>query len=51
MYQPGWEGFWGRKDTCICMTESLHYSPEIITILLIGSTPIQNVFGVKKRIK
>ena len=44
-------GFGGRKDTCICMTESLHYLPETITILLIGSTPIQNVFGVKKRNK
>ena len=27
---------WGRTDTCICMTECLHYSPEIITVLLIG---------------
>ena len=37
-----------RMDTCICMAESLHCSPETITILLIGYTPIQNVFGVKK---
>ena len=51
MYQPGWEGVWRREDTCICMTESLHYSPETITTLLIGSTPIQNVFGVKKKKK
>ena len=35
-------------DTCICMAESLHCSPEIMTTLLIGYTPIQNVFGVKK---
>ena len=30
---------WGRMDTCICMTESLCYSPETITALLIGCTP------------
>ena len=39
---------WGRTDTCICMTKSLHCSPEHITTLLIGYTPMQNVFGVKK---
>ena len=33
---------WGRMDTCICMTESLHYPPEIITTLLISYTLIQN---------
>ena len=37
---------WRRIDTC--MAESLHCSLEIITTLLIGYTPIQNVFGVKK---
>ena len=42
MYYTGWEGRWGRMDTCICMAESLHYSPETITILLIDYTPIQN---------
>ena len=26
-----------------------HRSPDIITTLLIGSTPIQNVFGVLKK--
>ena len=31
----------------IRVAESLHRSPETITILLIGYTPIQNVFGVK----
>ena len=40
-------GVWGKMDTCICMAESLHYSPETITVL-IGYTPIQNVLGVKK---
>ena len=39
---------WGRTDTCICMAESLHCSPEPITTLLIGYNPMQNVFGVKK---
>ena len=33
---------WGRMDTGICMAESLPCSPETITTLLIGSTPIQN---------
>ena len=41
-------GIEGRTDTCICMAKSLHCSPENITILLTGYTPIQNVFGVKK---
>ena len=31
MWQPGWEGFWGRMDTC--MTESLCCRPETITTL------------------
>ena len=35
-------------DTRICMAESLCYSPETITTLLISCTPIQYVFGVKK---
>ena len=29
-------------DTCIRMAEYLHYSPETITTLLTGYTPIQN---------
>ena len=33
-----------RMDTCMCMAESLHCSPETITTLLIGYTPIQNKF-------
>ena len=37
-----------RMGTCICMAESLHYSPETIKTLLIGYSPIQNVFGIKK---
>ena len=31
---------WERMD--ICMAESLHHSPETITALSIGYTPIQN---------
>jgi len=33
-------------DTCLCMAESLCCSPGTTTTLLIGYTPIQNVFGV-----
>ena len=43
---------WERRDTCICMAESLHYSHEAITTLLIGYTPIQNkkfVFFLKSQ--
>ena len=42
-------GVWGRMDTCICMSESLHCSPETATTLLIGYTPIKNVFVLKKK--
>ena len=43
-YMPVWMGgeFGGRMDTWKCMDESLHRSPETITKLLVGSTPIQN---------
>ena len=36
------KGVQGRMDTCICMAESLCYSPETITTLLISYTLIQN---------
>ena len=36
------EGEFGGEYICICMAESLHHSPEIITTLLISYTPIQN---------
>ena len=43
-------GEFGRE--WICMAESLCYSPEMITILLIGYTPTQNnKFKVKKKKK
>ena len=35
-------GVWGRMDTCISTAESLDYSPQTITTLLIGYTSIQN---------
>ena len=38
----------GRVDTCIHTTEPFHSLPETITVLLIGYTPVQDVFGVKK---
>ena len=38
-------------DTCIRVAEPLSGSPETITMLLIGYTPVQNVFGVKKKKK
>ena len=39
---PDGRGVWGRMDTCICMSESLCYSPETVTTLLIGYTLIQS---------
>ena len=37
-------GVWGRMATCMCKAESLCYAPEIITALLIGSSPIYKFF-------
>ena len=31
-----------NMDTCVCMAESLHCSPETTKTLFIGYTPIQN---------
>ena len=39
---------WGSMDKCLGVAKSLHCSPEAITTLLIGYTPIRNVFGVMK---
>ena len=45
-------GVWGRMGICICMAESLCYSPETTKTLLIGYTPIQNKkFKVWEKIK
>ena len=43
-------GVWGRMEACVCMAESLHCSPETVS-LLIGYTPTRNAFGVKKKSK
>ena len=45
----GGRGVWGRMDTCVCMAESIHCSPETVTSLLIGSTPVQNKKWKKAR--
>ena len=34
-------GVWERIDTCICIAQSLCYSPETITALLIGYSSIK----------
>ena len=39
-WQPGSEGSLGRVGPCVRMTESLYSSPETITTLLIGCTPV-----------
>ena len=39
-WKPGWEVGLGRMDTCPCMAESLRYSPETITTLLICYAPV-----------
>ena len=49
MCQPGWEWDLGRTDTCIPMAETFHCSPETIKTLVVGYTPKQNDFGVKKK--
>ena len=36
-------------DTCVCMTESLHCSPETITTLLISYTSIKKLKVKKER--
>ena len=42
-------GVRGRMDTCICMAESLHCSPETLTTLLISYTPRQTKKLKKKK--
>ena len=48
MWQPGWEGVWGRTDTCICMCTYMYMYPFAVYLklsqhcLLVGYTPIQN---------
>ena len=38
----GGRGVWARMDSCTWTAESLRSSPETITTLLIGCTPIQH---------
>ena len=42
---------WGRMNTRICMAESLLWSSETITTLLIGYTPTQNKKKKFKKLK
>ena len=49
MCQPGWKDGLGENRYKYSMAKSLHYSSETITTLLIGYTPIQKVFGAKKK--
>ena len=50
-YVQGWEGVWGRMDKYIYMAESLCYSSETTTSLLISYTPMQNKQLKKKERK
>jgi len=46
-----WANFtdWAMREAlCVYMAKFICFLPETITALLIGYTPIQNVFGVKK---
>ena len=35
-------GVWAEMDTHICMAESLHWPPKIITTLSVSYTPLPN---------
>ena len=50
MWQPGWEGNLGENEYMYMLAEPLHCSPESITTLLTGYTPIQNKkFNIKNK--
>ena len=36
MWQPVWQGVWGKMDTYICMAESLCCLPETITTITVN---------------
>ena len=38
MWQTGGRGVWGRMDTCMCVSETLHCSPETHNIVLYPNT-------------
>ena len=40
-WQPEWEGVWRRAHARICLAEAFRRSPETVTVLLIGYTPMQ----------
>ena len=40
----------GRMDTCVCMAESLHCSPETITALLTGYNSQYEIKSFEKTI-
>ena len=42
-------GVWERRDTRMCLAQSLRYSPETIPTLFIGYTPTQNKTFKKKK--
>ena len=48
MWKLGWEGVWGRIDTCTRMAEFFCCPAETITTLLISYIPIQNKKVFKK---
>ena len=49
MWQPKWEGVWGRMDACIHTAEFLCCSPGAIVTLIIDGTPRQNQKIQKKK--
>ena len=49
MWQPKWEGIWGRMDACIHTAEFLCCSPGTIATLIIDDTPRQNQKIQKKK--
>ena len=43
--------FGGRMDKCICIADSLHSSPETITILLTGIPQYKMLSVLKNKVK
>ena len=48
-YVATWRGIWRRMDTCVA--ESLHCSPEAITVLLTGYTPIESYDHARQHVR
>ena len=51
LWQPGWEGSLGRKDTGIWMAESLHCSPEAIATLAMHQYTTKSLKVTKQNTK